>query len=153
VKRLDNPDCRSKIVARLQQIGPDTPRRWGRMAAPQMICHLSDCYLSVMGDRPMAIPGGFSLLRLMRGFVLYAPIRWPQGVHTRPEFDQLGGGGTPPAQFDCDMRVLLDSIQRFTSRPRSFEFRTHPMFGAMSEQDWMRWGYLHADHHLRQFGA
>jgi hypothetical protein len=26
------------------------------------------------------------------------------------------------------------------------------MFGPMSERDWMRWGYLHADHHLRQFG-
>jgi hypothetical protein len=26
------------------------------------------------------------------------------------------------------------------------------MFGPMTEKDWMRWGYLHADHHLRQFG-
>jgi prephenate dehydrogenase len=29
---------------------------------------------------------------------------------------------------------------------------SHPMFGPMSPEDWMRWGYLHADHHLRQFG-
>ena len=28
----------------------------------------------------------------------------------------------------------------------------HPMFGPMTPEDWMRWGYLHADHHLRQFG-
>jgi len=28
----------------------------------------------------------------------------------------------------------------------------HPIFGAMKPWDWMRWGYLHADHHLRQFG-
>ena len=29
---------------------------------------------------------------------------------------------------------------------------SHPMFGPMTPEDWMRWGYLHADHHLRQFG-
>jgi hypothetical protein len=28
----------------------------------------------------------------------------------------------------------------------------HSIFGSMTNQDWMRWGYLHADHHLRQFG-
>jgi len=27
------------------------------------------------------------------------------------------------------------------------------MFPEMNEREWMRWGYLHADHHLRQFGA
>ena len=29
----------------------------------------------------------------------------------------------------------------------------HPLFGRMSEAAWLRWGYLHVDHHLRQFGA
>jgi hypothetical protein len=29
----------------------------------------------------------------------------------------------------------------------------HPVFGAMSDSAWRRWGYLHTDHHLRQFGA
>jgi hypothetical protein len=27
------------------------------------------------------------------------------------------------------------------------------MFGSMQRTDWLRWGWLHADHHLRQFGA
>jgi hypothetical protein len=26
------------------------------------------------------------------------------------------------------------------------------MFGAMTRGDWLRWGWLHMDHHLRQFG-
>ena len=29
----------------------------------------------------------------------------------------------------------------------------HPFFGAMSSSAWLRWGYLHMDHHLRQFGV
>jgi len=27
------------------------------------------------------------------------------------------------------------------------------MFGLMPDRDWMRWGYLHMNHHLRQFGV
>ncbi len=152
MKTLSHPQDRQQILARLARIRPGTPRRWGKMTAPQMICHLSDCFLSVMGDRPMQIPARFTWLRTMKGFVLYAPFRWPHGVPTRPEFDQLAGGGTPPAEFDSDMRTLLAAIDKFTAHPQAFNFRTHPMFGLMSEKDWMRWGYLHTDHHLRQFG-
>jgi hypothetical protein len=50
------------------------------------------------------------------------------------------------------MRTLFAAINKFTGLPRAFTFHTHPMFGEMTEKDWMRWGYLHADHHLRQFG-
>ena len=27
------------------------------------------------------------------------------------------------------------------------------IFGAMTTERWKRWGYLHMDHHLRQFGV
>jgi hypothetical protein len=151
-KALNQTACRQEILARLGRIRPETPRRWGRMSAPQMICHLRDCYLSVMGERPMEIPVRFGWLRAMKGLVLYMPHRWPHGVPTRPEFDQLDGAGTPPSDFECDLRALIEAICRFTAQPRLFAFRTHPMFGDMNEKDWMRWGYLHADHHLRQFG-
>jgi hypothetical protein len=152
MKSLSDSRSKDEILVRLGNVRPDSPRRWGKMTASQMICHLNDCFLGVMGDRPMEIPQGSSLLALMKGFVLYEPFQWPKGVPTRPEFDQQAGGGTPPAQFDSDMRSLLDSMEKFTRQPRIFHFRSHPMFKEMSEKDWMRWGYLHTDHHLRQFG-
>ena len=31
--------------------------------------------------------------------------------------------------------------------------RPHPVFGPMTRGAWLRWGYLHTDHHLRQFGV
>jgi hypothetical protein len=39
------------------------------------------------------------------------------------------------------------------SAQKDFQWDRHPLFDAMSERDWMRWGYLHVDHHLRQFGV
>ena len=152
MKTLSNPVSRQEILTRLAVVRPDTPRFWGKMNASQMICHVTDAFLGVMGDKPIELPRGLNLWPLMKRFVLYAPIKWPQGVPTRPEMDQQLGG-TPPTQFDADMRTLLAAIDKFTAQPRDFLFRPHPMFREMSEKDWMRWGYLHTDHHLRQFGS
>ncbi len=152
MKSLINLQCKQEIRVRLAKIRPDSQRRWGRMTASQMICHLDDCFLGVMGDRPMEIPRGLSLGPVIKWVALYAPMQWPQGATTRPEFDQILGGGTPPTQFDVNVRQLLDSMEKFTIQPRTFQLRLHPIFKSMSERDWMRWGYLHMDHHLRQFG-
>ena len=152
MKTLSDPTSKLEILARLAHIGPETPRLWGKMNASQMICHVSDAFLGVMGDKAIELPRGLNLWPLMKSFVLYAPFKWPQGVPTRPEVDQQIGG-TQPLEFDADMRMLIAVIDKFTAQPRVFQFRPHPMFREMSEKDWMRWGYLHIDHHLRQFGA
>ncbi len=152
-KALDDRRCREEILARLGRIRPDTPRRWGRMTAPQMICHLRDALDGVMGDMQMAMPPGFSWWRLTKPFALYGQFPWPRGVPTRPEFDQVAGTGTPPAEFDTDVRSLLAAIEKFTAQPRVFAVRRHTLFGAMTEREWMIWGYRHLDHHLRQFGV
>ncbi len=152
MKALSDRHCREELITRLKNVRPDTPRGWGKMTAPQMICHVNDSFLGVMGEKAMEIPRGSSFWPVIKYIALYAPMEWPRGVPTRPEFDQCGGAGTPPAQFESDVRCLLETMERFGRRPRDFEFRPHPMFKAMSEAQWMRWGYLHVDHHLRQFG-
>jgi len=153
MKNLSDPACKQEILARLARIRPDTPRRWGKMNASQMICHLNDSFLGVMGEKAMEMTRGFSVWPVVKYVALYAPVQWPKDVPTRPEFDQCNGGGTTPSQFDSDLRKLVETMERFTAAPRSFEFRPHPIFKEMSEAQWMRWGYLHMDHHLRQFGA
>jgi hypothetical protein len=152
MKSLSDRHCCEELISRIGNVRSDTQRRWGKMTAPQMICHLNDAFLGVMGDKPLEIERGFSIWPILKYVALYSPSKWPQGVPTRPEMDQLGGGGTPPAAFESDVRMLIDSMDRFSRRQRDFEFRPHPMFKVMSEAQWMRWGYLHVDHHLRQFG-
>ena len=150
VKRLNIPRDKAEILSRLARLQPDAPRLWGKMTAPQMVCHLEDCFCCVMGVKPLKIPR-FSAWRFIKWLPLYMPRKWPHGVKTRPELEQ-GIGGTPPAEFEADRDRLFASIDKFTHLPRTFQFHPHPMFGPMSERDWMRWAYLHCDHHLRQFG-
>jgi hypothetical protein len=84
--------------------------------------------------------------------VLYVPLRWPSGIVTRPEIDQLLGG-TKPTDFTADVAQLEELVELVTAETRSLVWALHPIFGRMSDAAWLRWGYLHMDHHLRQFGA
>ena len=125
-------------------------RRWGRMSAHQALCHLEDSYRLAMGERPCK-PRPAPLASVQRVIALYVVTRWPAGVATLPEVD-AEIGGTRPDDFTRDRERLLATVKRFGRQPRDFWFAPHPIFGTMSERDWMRWGYLHTSHHLRQFG-
>src|SRR5437764_8424315 len=107
MKSLSDRNCREELTARISRIEPDTPRLWGKMNAAQMICHLNDAFLGIIGEKPLEIPGGFSFWPVLKYLALYSPMKWPPGVATRPEMDQLCGGGTPPAHFETDVRTLI----------------------------------------------
>ena len=114
-----------------------------------MVCHLSDGYRLLTG-RPTALAATPLPRFVMRWIALYAPMRWPAGILTTPDLDQ-DRGGTRPAEFAADVAELERLLIAFTADHRDRYF--HPIFGHMSESEWMRWAYLHADHHLRQFGV
>jgi len=63
-----------------------------------------------------------------------------------------GAGGTPPGDFERDRDGLLLLTERFCAADPGLKWR-HPIFGELTDSERMRWGYLHMDHHLRQFGA
>ncbi len=153
MKTLANEADKNELLSRLRQLNPDTPRRWGKMTPHQMVCHLNDSFKSVIGEREVSLRQSNIVTRtLVRWIALYAPIKWPHGVPTMPENDQERGG-TPPEDFKRDVDALASMIERLTSPQRDFQWGRHPLFAEMSERDWMRWGYLHVDHHLRQFGV
>jgi hypothetical protein len=150
MKTLSSQHNLAEILTRIAQVTASDARRWGSMSAPEMLCHLGDAFAYPLGERAVAPVKRPLIPRpLFRWMALRAPIQWPQGISAPPEIDQRSGG-TPPAAFEADRTALLDRIDRFACSAGLFG--RHPMFGAMTSADWMRWGYLHCDHHLRQFG-
>jgi len=115
-----------------------------------MVCHLCDSYKLALGEKSVSMATGFLQQTLIKFIALRVPAKWPHGTPTRPEVEQ-GIGGTPPVDFEADRAHLLSIFDRFCSAPIDPQIQ-HPFFGPMTRRDWMRWGYLHADHHLRQFG-
>lgn len=151
-RTMASTDCRTAVLARVKALQPTSVRRWGRMTAHQMLCHLVDCNRMALGELAVAAPKA----RLPRAFVkwvsLYTPMPWPPGIPTNPELDQ-DVAGTRPDDFARDAAALEATVERLMSRAGRNDWPPHPDFGVMSEGDWFRWAYLHMDHHLRQFGV
>jgi hypothetical protein len=152
MKTLANPAVLQSIVERISGITPDRPALWGRMNAHQMLCHLTDSFQVPMGGRKTGMVTGTLQRTVMKYGALYVPLKWPQGTPTMPEIDQMAGG-TPPAEFEADRAKLIEVTRRFAALPRDFQWIPHPYFDHLSWWEWMRWGYLHPYHHLRQFGG
>jgi hypothetical protein len=150
MKTLKNIGDRETIALRLSDLSPEDKARWGSMSVHGMVCHLDDSYKVPLGER-IASPATSVLQRtLVKWAALKTPAQWPRGFPTRPEIEQ-GKGGSAPVDFRQDLASLLSTLSRFCDcLPKPC--LSHPIFGKMTAEDWMRWGYLHADHHLRQFG-
>jgi hypothetical protein len=103
----------------------------------------------VVADHAFAPRTGLFERTVLKFGALRVPLRWPHGVQTLPELVE----GTPliqPGVFDRDLARLVQAYGGFLSAASLAP--AHSIFGPMSRWDWMRWGYLHTDHHLRQFG-
>ena len=116
-----------------------------------MMCHATDAFRMALGQKPVTPATSIVQRTIVKWIALYAPLQWPSGIRTRPEVDQEGGG-TRPIQFDADVAELERIIEVVANTESGFA-PAHPMFGRMSPPDWLRWAYLHVDHHLRQFGV
>jgi hypothetical protein len=153
MKSLARPRDKAEILRRLRDVRPDSVRRWGRMSPHQMVCHLCDSFRVVTGEKQASPATSLVRRTFLKWFALYVPLRWPEGFQTRPEIDQERGG-TRPVEFAADvaqLELLTEMIT--TAPPGTLDGQSHPIFGRMSGSAWLRWGYLHMDHHLRQFGA
>ena len=156
MKTLTRLADRKEIEARLQTFSASDKARWGKMSVQEAVCHLEDAFKLGLRERTTEakprLPGfaGNLPAPVLKMISLRAPMKWPQGVPTVPEA-VVGKGGTLPSVFERDLESLIATMNRFCDAlPQPCA--QHAFFGEMSAADWMRWGYLHCDHHLRQFG-
>ena len=152
MRTLARQGDRMELVARLRTVRPESVRLWGRMSAHQMVRHLADAFRMATGERRVRIRAGVFNRTVLKWLVLYLPARWPRGIPTSPELDQEGAG-TKQGDFAADVAQVEALLEVVTAPTTNLDGTPHPMFGRMSHAEWLRWGYLHVDHHLRQFGA
>jgi hypothetical protein len=148
VATLFDPGARAALQVRVDRLVPELPRRWGRMSAHHMVCHVSDQLRVALGDLPTEARPMFLRNRALRElFVHWLP--WPKGkVQTTPEM--LSSRPGEWARDVAELRALLD---RFAARAPDGTWAAHPAFGAMSGREWGRLCHKHLDYHLQQFGT
>ncbi len=148
MKSLASSGCVAEIRERMLPLAADDRALWGRMSATQMVHHLGVSCETALGDRVVQPMKGLPPV-VMKWLALRSGLRWAKNYPTTPEVARATEE-VPAAGFAELVEVAIHKMEEVASGTRWAA--THPMFGPMRPADWMRWGYLHADHHLRQFG-
>jgi hypothetical protein len=149
MKSLSNPDDVAEIRFRMLVLTAEDQPQWGAMNVTQMVCHLREPYLFALSHEPYEPVKLPISPRAAKFMALRSPMPWPKGLPTLPEF-KIGGAAMDTTGFAADHAGLIEAFDGFCAAPSLT--KDHPFFTTMTHADWMRWGYLHADHHLRQFG-
>lgn len=138
------------IVDRLERLRPGDLARWGSMHAHQMLRHLADSMRVPLGEVRVSEAEVPQLQRVaLKWAALYVPLKWRRNFPTRPEIDQCMLNW-PLQDFEADRETATMLVHRLAGS--DLEGKRHPYFGVITRAEWLRWGWLHADHHLRQFG-
>jgi hypothetical protein len=148
VKTLGTDSDYEEILERIDSLSPSDAARWGRMNVYKALCHVGDAMLVSLGEMTVSQASPLDPWRLTKWFALWGPWKWPRNLPTRPEMDQ------------CRLAVAMGDFEAARRRTAALLLRLrktdvtgsrHPLFRALTRAEWMRWGWLHADHHLRQF--
>ena len=147
---LFEPNDVRSIHQRVDRLASNSARQWGKMTAPEMLCHITDGLRIPLGEIP-ASSKGWNPFRLkpLRWLLVFV-LPWPKGkVPTTPDFQQA-----KPTSWDSDRAAFHAALDRFAARGEQGErFRAHPTFGNLANEEWARLAYRHVDHHLTQFGV
>ncbi|HJU90011.1 MAG TPA: DUF1569 domain-containing protein [Gemmatimonadaceae bacterium] len=139
-------DARQDLITRLEKLTPTTRGTWGRMTAPQMICHINESIRMAFGEVPTTDRRAFFRHPPLKQLVMYW-LPWPKGVPTAPELL-----ARVPASWDADVAECRDLLQRFAREsPARSGWPRHPAFGSMTAAQWGYLTYRHVDHHWKQF--
>jgi Protein of unknown function (DUF1569) len=142
------PD-REALLARLDALGPEAVRQWGKMNPAQMLCHCASALETATGDRPMKQKFiGKILAPLVRSSAL-GEKPFGKNSPTDPTFVASG-----EKDFAAEKARLLGLIKRFVERgPAEAGKAMHAFFGKLNGDEWGVLMHKHIDHHLRQFGV
>src|SRR5687768_1743814 len=76
MKTLARDRDKADILRRLRTVRPGSAARWGRMSAHQMVCHLTDAFRVVIGQKPVSPATNPFSRTVIKWTALYAPLRW-----------------------------------------------------------------------------
>lgn len=147
MRSIFDPHERERLHRRLARLTPDAPPRWGRMTAPEMVCHLTDALGSAFAPSPT--PGTGLLARFPLRPLVLSVLPWPKGRLQSPP-DLLV---TRPTTWADDLAALHAALARVSARDPQGVWPASEVFGALTGAEWGTLLRTHLDHHLRQFGV
>lgn len=146
VKNLFDPLVKEEIIARINNLKPATQRKWGLMDVGQMLAHVQQPLKVAYGEHTCK---GNLLIRTLSVFFksnLYNDKPFARNLPTDKSFKIADS-----RDFKIEREKLLEMVANFA--PEKLTTAPHPVFGALTPEQWSRSQWKHLDHHLQQFGV
>lgn len=148
MRTIFDPSEQQRILDRLAKLTPDTPRRWGRMSAPEMLCHLTDAITSSEAPSPPHRASGPLTWPPIKQLVIYV-LPWPRGKLESPP-DLLV---SRPTAWDADVGRFRQALGAMAARGPAGMWPASDVFGPLTGRDWGALIRTHINHHFTQFGV
>jgi Protein of unknown function (DUF1569) len=148
MKTLAHAAVLNDLLDRFQRLTPDAQRVWGTMNAQQMAVHVGDASAACLKQRPFSATTR-KPMPLFKFIALRVIPQFPRDYRSGAEPAKTV---VDPAKFASDRDRAIMLLQKLAATPAEGLALDHPRFGTMTRIEWMRWAYMHTDHHLRQFG-
>jgi hypothetical protein len=144
---LFDADARRRLLDRVERLEPDRRPRWGRMSAPEMVCHLARSLRQALGEIEAGPGRGPLALWPLNWLAIYV-LPWPRGLKAPPELLEI-----ETTTWERDVEALRALIEGFGARGPGGSWPPSPVLGRISGKDWGAMQHKHVDHHLCQFGV
>lgn len=140
-----------EYINRINNLTPETQRKWGKMSVDQVLAHLNVAYDLTFTPEKFPKPSFIAKFLLSR-FVkpkITNEIPYKQSLPTSPVFIIAD-----ERNFEEEKAKLIGNIQRVQQLGReAFEGKENINFGKMTAQCWNNMFAKHLNHHLEQFGV
>ena len=140
-----------EYINRINNLTPETQRKWGKMSVDQVLAHLNVAYDLTFTPEKFPKPNFIAKFLLSR-FVkpkITNEIPYKQSLPTSPVFIIAD-----ERNFEEEKAKLIGNIQRVQQLGReAFEGKENINFGKMTAQCWNNMFAKHLNHHLEQFGV
>jgi len=150
MKTIFNPADKNEILNRIDKLTPESKALWGKMNVAQMLAHSANAAKMPTGE--ISVKGvGFPISILGKVFkpMVLKGGDMRKNSPTSPEIKV-----TDPCDFRKEKENFINAFNKLGDmQEKAVKNDKHPFFGKMRPAEWGRINYIHADHHLKQFGV
>lgn len=150
MKNIFDPTVTAQLIDRVNQLKPESPALWGKMAVDQMLAHCCVTYEMTFTNKhpkPNIVVRFLLKTFVKKGVINEVPYK--KNLQTAPAFiirDRKN--------FEEEKSRLIRYLEHTLALGADhFEGKESLSFGPMSSVAWNNLFYKHLDHHLMQFGV
>ena len=151
MKNLFDTAVAYQVKTRLEKLGPQSERHWGKMTPAQMLAHCSVSMQWAVGE---VVPDKGPLPARLIGRLVKPMVFRNEGPLRKNSPTAKSLIVADERDLGNERKRLCGLIDRFTAGGAAGCTKNpHSFFGKMTPEEWAILAYKHLDHHLRQFGV